>query len=44
MTATACLLAFWKGFLLGGLLGVVGLVGLLAIGACLGGARLQRGP
>ncbi|MCS6287738.1 MAG: hypothetical protein H8K10_02030 [Nitrospira sp.] len=32
---------FWAGIVLGGLSGVVLVIGLLAVGACLGGARLD---
>lgn len=33
---------FWAGIVLGGLSGVVLVIGLLAVGACLGGARLSE--
>lgn len=35
---------FWAGVLLGGVGGVVLIIGLLAVGACLGGARLSAEP
>lgn len=35
---------FWAGLVLGGLSGVVLMIGLLAVGACLGGARLSETP
>ena len=35
---------FWAGLVLGGLSGMVLMIGLLAVGACLGGARLSDPP
>lgn len=35
---------FWAGYVAGGLSGVVLVIGLLAVGACLGGARLSAAP
>ncbi len=35
---------FWAGVILGGLWSATVLIGLLAVGACLGGARLSDAP
>jgi hypothetical protein len=35
---------FWAGVVIGGLGGVTVIVGLLVVGACLGGARLSETP
>lgn len=35
---------FWAGYVAGGLSGVTLIIGLIAVGACLGGARLSEPP
>ena len=40
MTEAVCLVAFWKGFLLGGILGFLITFGLLVLGSCLGEWRM----
>lgn len=41
MTEAICLATYWKAFMLGGIVGLLLPFGLLAIGACLGGAKLN---
>lgn len=42
MEAISCITVYWKGFLLGGIVGVFVSCGLLVIGVCLGGAKLNE--